>query len=355
MSAGIHIEDSPVFIGPLSDSLSVWLRSKNFSAVFVLSDNNTNRYCFSYLPKSLEDYAPVHSFVIEPGESRKNLDTCAIIWSEMKNAGLDRKALVVNLGGGVIGDMGGFCAVTWKRGVEFIQIPTTLLAMTDAAIGGKTGVDFDGIKNAVGVIRQPAAVFTDPFFLKTLPDRELRSGMAEIFKHAAISGELSSGWINSLARFESSEPDWIEILTRSVSVKTDIVRKDPEEKGVRMLLNMGHTIGHAIESVFIDSSHPLTHGEAIAVGMICESYIAQLHKITVPDKDLLTDYLLKIFELPQLSGELTETLWHLMLQDKKNASGNVRITLPDAPRSMRVLNISRSDLERGLEYYNSLI
>ena len=237
MSAGIHIEDSPVFIGPLSDSLSVWLRSKNFSAVFVLSDNNTNRYCFSYLPKSLEDYAPVHSFVIEPGESRKNLDTCAIIWSEMKNAGLDRKALVVNLGGGVIGDMGGFCAVTWKRGVEFIQIPTTLLAMTDAAIGGKTGVDFDGIKNAVGVIRQPAAVFTDPFFLKTLPDRELRSGMAEIFKHAAISGELSSGWINSLARFESFEPDWTEILTRSVSVKTDIVRDDPEEKGVRMLLH----------------------------------------------------------------------------------------------------------------------
>jgi 3-dehydroquinate synthase len=179
--------------------------------------------------------------------------------------------------------------------------------------------------------------------------------MAEVFKHAAISGELSSGWIDSLARFESSESDWTEILTRSVSVKADIVRDDPDEKGVRMLLNMGHTIGHAIESVFLDSSHPLTHGEAIAIGMICESYIAQLHKITVPDKDLLTKYLLKIFELPQLSGELTGTLWHLMLQDKKNASGNVRITLPDAPRSMRVLNISRSDLERGLEYYNSLI
>lgn len=355
MSAGIYIDNSPVFTGHISELLPVWLRSKDFSSIFVLSDNNTNRLCYSYLQKSLEEYAPVHAFVIEPGEHRKNLETCSLIWSEMKNAGLDRKSLIVNLGGGVIGDMGGFCAAAWKRGVEFIQIPTTLLAMTDAAIGGKTGIDFDGIKNTIGVIKQPAAVFIDPVFLKTLPDRELRSGMAEVLKHAAISGELSSGWVDALVQFESSGPDWIEILTRSVSVKTDIVREDPDEKGIRMLLNMGHTIGHAIESTFLNTSQPLTHGEAIAVGMICESRIAQSHDIAVPDMDLLSRYLLKIYDLPRITDGTTEKLWPLMLQDKKNASGNVRITLPDAPRSMQILNISRSDLDDSIAYYNSLI
>ncbi|MFM7400870.1 MAG: 3-dehydroquinate synthase [Bacteroidota bacterium] len=355
MSAGMYTGNSPVVTGHLPDLLPVWLRSKDFSSMFVLSDSNTNRLCYSYLQKSLEGHTPVHPFVIEPGESRKNLDTCSLIWSEMKNAGLDRKSLVVNLGGGVIGDMGGFCAATWKRGIDFIQVPTTLLAMTDAAIGGKTGVDFAGVKNSIGIIRQPAAVFIDPVFLKTLPDRELRSGMAEVFKHAAIAGELSSGWISAMTQFESSEPDWIEILSRSVSVKTEIVREDPDEKGIRMLLNMGHTIGHAIESVFLDTSHPLTHGEAIAAGMICECFIAKSYNSVLPDMDLLTDYLLKIFKIPRLPEEMTEEIWLLMLQDKKNASGNVRITLPDAPRSMRILNISISDLEGSMAYYNSLI
>lgn len=345
---------NPVFTGPLPDALPVWLQSKTFSAVFVLSDNNCSQYCLQYLLNALSISPPIHVFIVEPGESRKNLDTCALIWSEMQNAGLDRKSLVINLGGGVIGDMGGFCAATWKRGVDFIQIPATLLAMTDAAIGGKTGVDFNNIKNAIGVIKQPAAVFIDPVFLQSLPDRELRSGMAEIFKHAAISGELSSDWVSALAQFESSKPDWIEILTKSVSVKSAIVRDDPEENGIRMLLNMGHTVGHALESHFLDTGNPLTHGEAVAMGMICESFIAQSYNAPVPDAKLLTDYLLQIFSLPLVPANLSEKLWRFMLQDKKNASGNVRIALPDAPFSMKILSVTPADLDNSLAYYNSL-
>ncbi len=345
----------PIFTAPLADSLPGWLHRQSFSSVFVLTDNNTRTHCLPHLLKIPDFNDTLHILTIKPGEQEKNLDSCALIWAEMKNAGLDRKALFISLGGGVVGDMGGFCAATWKRGIEFVQIPTTLLAMTDAAIGGKTGVDFMGVKNIIGVIRQPAAVFTDPVFLKTLPDRELRSGMAEVFKHAAISGELSSGWISAMAQLDSTEPDWMEILTKSVSVKIDIVRQDPEENGLRMLLNMGHTIGHAVESCLLDTGEALTHGEAVAVGMICELYIAESRGVVVPDADLLIKYLPAIFRLPRIDPGLGDSLWTLMCQDKKNASGNVRITLPDAPHSMQILNISRSDLDSSIKYYNNLI
>jgi 3-dehydroquinate synthase len=354
MYADMLLRDSSIFIAPISDSLQAWILRRNFSSIFVLADKNTHKYCYRHLLETLSQTPPTHLFVIEPGESRKNLDTCTLIWSEMKKAGLDRNSLVINLGGGVVCDIGGFCAATWKRGVEFIHIPTTLLAMTDAAIGGKTGVDFNGIKNIIGVTKQPSAVFIDPLFLKTLPDRELKSGTAEVLKHAAISGELTAQWLHALTELDVSEPDWTEVLNKSVVVKAAIVQEDPEEKGLRMLLNMGHTIGHAIESCFLDSSEPFTHGEAIAIGMICEIFIAKSYKKAVSDSDVLIMYLLRIFELPQLDSEISEKLWPLMLQDKKNASGNVRIALPDAPHSMLVLNITKSDLENSIEYYNSL-
>jgi 3-dehydroquinate synthase len=282
------------------------------------------------------------------GESKKILATCEKIWQSMLAAKLDRKALVVNLGGGVIGDMGGFCAATWKRGVDFIQVPTTLLAMTDAAIGGKNRIDFQGIKNTIGVFQQPVAVFVDPVFLQTLPDLELRSGYAEVIKHALIGDpELARQLSESSKLSESSHTQWLDILQKSIAVKVRVVQEDPLEKGLRMLLNFGHSIGHALESWFLETKEPLKHGEAVYIGMVCESFLA--------GNEGLQKAVLKlgqqVFPHRNMDSDIFPAIWDLMLQDKKNSSGTVRMAVPDEmPFSMKIIEPTQADVERSLAF-----
>jgi len=291
---------------------------------------------------------------IPAGENFKNLDTCRQIWQSMLDAQLDRKALVVNLGGGVIGDMGGFCAATWKRGVDFVQVPTTLLSMTDAAIGGKLGIDFQGIKNTIGVFRNPAAVFVDPDFLPTLPDRELRSGFAEVVKHALIGDPALWEKVRGAA-MTPLQPGaanvWFDVLRASIAVKVRVVQEDPLEKGLRMLLNFGHSIGHALESWFLETEEPLTHGEAIYIGMVCESFMA--------GNESLQKAVLKlgqhVFPHRNIDSDIFPAIWELMLQDKKNSSGTVRMAVPDElPFSMKIIEPTQADVERSLVFYNAL-
>lgn len=278
-------------------------------------------------------------------ETLKTLPSCEAIWQAMFEARLDRKALVVNLGGGVVGDMGGFCAATYKRGVDFIQIPTTLLAMTDAAIGGKLGVDFQGAKNAVGVFQYPAAVFIDPVFLKTLPARELRSGFAEVIKHALIGDRALWKKIQSMPAGSLAATNWGGLLADSIAVKTKIVAEDPREAGIRALLNFGHTIGHALESYFLKTAEPLTHGEAVAIGMLCEC----------PDAAELAETILHFFPHRHIPETAFPDLWKLMEQDKKNASGTVRMAVPDAePFSMRWVALNPAEAFGRLQRYNLL-
>ncbi len=347
MSQQIPFSGHPIFLGPLSDSLPDWLEKQDYSSVFLIADRNTNRLCRPALPVKT-----VGAFVVGETaetstqmETLKTLQTCEAIWQAMFEARLDRKALVINLGGGVVGDMGGFCAATYKRGIDFIQIPTTLLAMTDAAIGGKLGVDFQGIKNAVGVFQNPAAVFIDPVFLKTLPERELHSGFAEVLKHALIGNRALWKKIQSMPAGSLATTDWAGLLADSIAVKTKIVSADPREAGIRALLNFGHTIGHALESYFLQTEHPLTHGEAVAIGMFCES----------PD-DAHAQTILRFFPHRQIPESAFPALWKLMEQDKKNTSGAVRMAVPDVDMSfsMRWIALNQEDAYRRLRRYNGL-
>ncbi|MCC6460023.1 MAG: 3-dehydroquinate synthase [Saprospiraceae bacterium] len=352
------LPDYPILLGPLADTLPAWLAGRRYSNVLVFTDQNTQTHCLPRLSPFLP--AAPGQVAIEPGERCKTLDTCQQLWQSMFAAQLDRQALVINLGGGVLGDMGGFCAATYKRGVDFVQVPTTLLAMTDAAIGGKLGIDFQGLKNAVGLFKNPAAVFVDPAFLDTLPPRELRSGFAEVLKHARIGDP--DLWANILARAQAqpagqvpvAASDWLEVLRASIAVKVRVVTEDPLEKGIRALLNFGHTIGHAVESYFLESDAPLTHGEAVAMGMICEALPAENGR--GGHDTAMEQLILSCYGHRPIPEQAFPQLWALMGQDKKNASGAVRMAVPDAePFSMRLLELTRPDMERRLRYYNRLV
>ncbi|MFN0214335.1 MAG: 3-dehydroquinate synthase [Saprospiraceae bacterium] len=350
MQPAFQLLNSPIFLGPLAETFPLWLEKQHYSQIFVLADENTRRHCLPYFLEKTGLSEKVILTEIHSGEAEKNLATCEKIWQSMFASKIDRKALVVNLGGGVIGDMGGFCAATWKRGVDFVHVPTTLLSMTDAAIGGKTGIDFQGIKNVIGVFQQPAAVFVDPLFLQTLPDRELRSGYAEVIKHVLISDRrLSEGLTSSEAL---SKLNWLDILEKSIAVKVRVVQEDPLEKGLRMLLNFGHSIGHALESWFLESDAPLTHGEAIYIGMICESGFVQNGR-KLQDEVLALGA--NIYPPKNIDPVIIPRIWELMLQDKKNSSGTVRMAVPDeTPYSLKIIEPTQEEVERSLVFYNAL-
>lgn len=355
----------PVHIGNLEQTFPEWLQQRAPSAIVLLTDTNTHRDCLPAFRAAAGLPADTPVVVIPAGETYKNIATCTTLWEEMLRARLDRHALLINLGGGVIGDMGGFCAATWKRGIDFVQVPTTLLSMTDAAIGGKLGIDFQQVKNTVGVFQNPAAVFVDPVFLKTLPERELRSGFAEVIKHALIGAadvpQLPSQNLWEMIRDFTPErlsdidlETWLDILRLSIAVKVRVVTEDPHEKGIRMLLNYGHTIGHALESYFLETEAPLTHGEAIAVGMLTETWIQQRRaSLSVPDAYIRL--ILNIFPHRTFPLEIVPDIWQTMLQDKKNKAGSVRMSVPkNRSLEMEVLEPSEAEVGESLVFYNGL-
>lgn len=349
MQPNFLLHGAPIFLGPLAEHFPIWLENQHYSQVFVLADDNTARDCLPYFLEKSGLGGKITLARIRPGEQEKTLATCQGIWAEMMAANLDRNALVLNLGGGVLGDMGGFCAATWKRGIDFVQVPTTLLSMTDAAIGGKTGIDFQGVKNIIGVFQQPAAVFADPFFLQTLPTRELHSGFAEVIKHALIGDAELTKQLMEEATLRLPHPiqaqAWPQILQKSIAVKVRIVQEDPTEKGLRMLLNFGHSIGHAIESHFLASPSPLTHGEAVYFGMRCEAYIAQNVGLGEKIETLGRD----IYPVPNIHQKDVVAIWALMQQDKKNSSGTVRMAVPDEwPFSIKILQPTSEAVEQAL-------
>ncbi|HAD14724.1 MAG TPA: 3-dehydroquinate synthase [Saprospirales bacterium] len=331
-------------MGSLRQTLPHWLEKKHYTQVIVLTDDNTQTHCWPQIQNLLPH--SVKTITIPAGEQHKNLKTCEWIWNQMLLQQCDRKSLLINLGGGVIGDMGGFCAATWKRGIDFIQIPTTLLSMTDAAIGGKTGIDFQGIKNIIGVFQNPAAIFIDPTFLNTLAERELRSGFAEVIKHALIGSPVLLHKIHQSGNTPLPHLDWSELLRESIAVKIHVVAQDPTEQNLRMLLNFGHTIGHALESYFLDTDTPLTHGEAIAIGMICE--------IPKDKRAEVAKTLLRYFPVVPIPETAYPELWNMMLQDKKNSSGTVRMAVPDElPFTLNVLELSEMQLPDLLSEYQN--
>ena len=317
-----------VFIGSLSESLAPLLATRKREALFILVDENTRVFCLPVLHRCLPEDINYSIIEIPAGESFKNIQTCEKIWSALIQAGADRNALMLNLGGGVIGDMGGFCAAAYKRGISFIQIPTTLLAQVDASIGGKLGIDFGGVKNSIGFFKNPEAVCIDPGFWQTLPKREFRSGFAEVVKHALIadSGQWSAICAAGTPENYMAEA---EALIQTINVKRQIVAEDPLEKGIRKTLNFGHTIGHAVESWSLEGDSPLLHGEAVAIGMMAETQLSvQMAGLAEQEASEVSTYLSSIFkELPLIPESCFDQLLKIMSNDKKNDGGKINFTL----------------------------
>lgn len=320
---------------------------KKYSKIGVLVDENTLQLCYP----SIKNELPPHSLMQVPsGEQNKTLATCGKIWQQLTDLGFDRHSLLVVLGGGVLGDMGGFCAATYKRGIDFMLVPTTLLSQVDASVGGKLGVDFGPFKNHIGVFQLPASTVIATDFLRSLPSRELRSGFAEVIKHCLIADRKM--W-DLIRKRKLSGQDWLKLVRHSVKIKESVVRKDPREAGLRKVLNFGHTAGHALEGYFLSTADRLFHGEAIAAGMVMESHIAWA-KGLVKEEDLndITDYILTVFgkiELPE------DHLWlSLIQQDKKNKGNKVLIAVPkQVGRAVWDVGVSEKEIRDAASYYRS--
>jgi len=310
------------------EALNKHLKESKYSNIFIIVDDQTNEYCLSKFIPLLETDLAIEIIEFEAGEVNKNIETCIEIWNILTELGADRKSLVINLGGGVVTDLGGFVASTFKRGVDFINIPTTLLSMVDASVGGKTGVDLGNLKNQIGVINVPQMVLIDTQYLETLPQSEMRSGLAEMLKHGLIYDAPYWRQFSDLKSIVFDELD--QLIYRSVEIKNEIVIQDPTEKNIRKALNFGHTLGHAIEGYFLESEEKTTllHGEAIAVGMILESYISlkkgliseeEYREIKAVIKDIYDDV---VFEEKDI-----DPILELLIHDKKNEYGLIQFAL----------------------------
>ncbi len=325
----------------------------NYSRAFILTDEHTTEYCLPIVKEYLDELDNFDLIEVNAGEESKTIDFCIGIWNTLIDFGADRKALMINLGGGVITDMGGFVASTYKRGIDFVQVPTTLLSQVDASVGGKTGVDMDAVKNIIGTFTQPKAVFMHVGFLETLPPRQILSGLAEMLKHGLI---VDAKYWDQLKVSDLSLPS-DELVHRSVAIKNEVVIEDPQEKGIRKALNFGHTVGHAVETYsLMNDKDPLSHGEAIAIGMICESWLSN-KKIGLPDSELLeiTKVLIHLYPRYKVQEDTFPTLLEHMQKDKKNQNGQINCTLLKHIGEYSIDNICTEDeLCESLRYYATL-
>lgn len=308
------------------EALRKHLSDTSYSKVFLLVDENTRMHCLPLFLEAMQGTEVAAVLEITSGEVNKNIQTCVTLWQALSDHDADRKSLLINLGGGVLTDLGGFVASTFKRGIAFINVPTTLLSMVDASIGGKTGVDLGALKNQVGVINQPAMVLIITGFLDTLEQRQLNSGFAEMLKHGLIRSRPYWDTLKELDFLGGIAPHILE----SVSIKNEVVLKDPRENHLRKILNFGHTLGHAIESYFLESSRheTLLHGEAIAIGMILEAYLS--HKccgLPIENVDQIKAVFLKWFPAQPFTSDDIGNILELLKYDKKNTHGRVNFAL----------------------------
>jgi len=334
-------------------SLESFIGERSYSQILVLVDINTNDNCLPVLQAAMPNITNYDIIEVDPGEENKNIDYCIGVWKTMLDFGADRKALMINLGGGVVTDMGGFAASTYKRGIDFIHIPTTLLSQVDASVGGKTGIDMDNVKNIIGTFTQPQAVFISTKFLETLDERQVASGFSEIIKHGLIQDKSLYELCKSV---DLSDLD-LSIIHRSVEIKNNVITQDPTEKGLRKILNFGHTIGHAIEgySLFNDKD-PLLHGEAIGIGMICEAWLS--HKYTgLSEEDLkdICNTFLKLYPKYVYSKDQYEAFLELMKNDKKNENKKIGFALLNTIGDCTYnIYVSEEDILLALDYYLTL-
>jgi 3-dehydroquinate synthase len=346
-----------VFVGGLeSGALQKLLSSKQFKDAqkLILVDENSLEFCFPKLVKSTPTLEKAELLEIESGEESKSIEVATQIWEALSEMEIRRDAVLINLGGGVIGDLGGFVAATYKRGIRFIQIPTTLLAMVDASVGGKVGIDLNRLKNQVGVFCEPDGVFVDNEFLRTLPKNQTLSGFAEIIKHALIIDAAYWEEVKQTSLHNLHENS--DLIIKSIEIKNKIVLEDPKEKGLRKLLNFGHTIGHAVETYSMETAKKsLLHGEAVAIGMICEAYLSfKLNGFPKHQLDEVVGFVKQLyvpFKFEEMAGH---RLIELMRNDKKNTGPQINFTLlNEIGSAVHDQKADASDILEALDFYNN--
>ncbi|MBE7178391.1 MAG: 3-dehydroquinate synthase [Mucilaginibacter polytrichastri] len=348
----IQTETYPIHFSDPAAHIEQYVAEQKPSKVFFIADELTAQHC---LPKLTGSATYEYDIIEVPyGEEHKTIDFCIGIWDLLLDFGAERSGLVINVGGGVVTDMGGFAASTFKRGLRFIQVPTTLLSMVDASVGGKTGIDIRNVKNCIGTFTEPEAVLIDAGFLKTLNDRQLRSGFAEMLKHGLIADATYFDEL-AIAGYRSYTEQQIH---RSVEIKHEVVKIDPREKGLRKTLNFGHTIGHAVEGYsLMHDQDPLLHGEAIAIGMIAEAWIS-FHKNSMPEADLqkITETFLSIYPKYELNRGHFSELILLMKNDKKNQDGRIGVALLNRIGHCDFdLYASEENIIQALNYYANFV
>lgn len=338
----------PIFLDSGFDGLTILKSffSKQSRRVFALVDSNTRIHCLPLL----EDVIPFFQVIeIPAGEKHKTLNTCDVVWDDLLFKGMTRKDILVGLGGGCLTDITGFCASVYKRGVPFLFIPTTLLGMTDAALGGKNGVDMHGYKNMLGTLNQPEAVFIWNDFLKTLDDRDLKSGYVETLKHSLIAD--AKLWTDLPVKLSVAQiPDFVK---RSVAIKMAIVKSDPFEASERKLLNFGHTCGHAIETWHLKKGNLVLHGEAIAVGMCIEGLLSVIHGLSMSNADQIIHKIKSVFggKLPNVPP--VEELLPFMHADKKNIPGEMNFSLlSDIGKGIYNIPVSKEQISKAIAAYS---
>jgi 3-dehydroquinate synthase len=345
---------APIFFKNPIKNIEKIFSEGEYSDLIFLVDSNTAEHCLPRISAKLTtEYKVIQ---IPAGEIYKNLDTTQFIWNELSKLGTDRNALLINLGGGVIGDMGGFAASTYKRGIEFVQVPTTLLSMVDASVGGKTGINYNGIKNSIGLFSNPKAVIVDGAFLKTLDKRQMLNGFAEMLK----SGLIENGeYFYQLAESGANGIDGIDkMIQESIHIKEEIVAKDPFEKDERKKLNFGHTIGHGIESYsLLNDIDPLLHGEAIAVGMICESFLSnKISNLSDADLAKVSTLIINLFPTYEISDLAIDPILEFLQYDKKREGVKSNYTLiSQIGQSMINQHVSLELARESIEYYQNCV
>lgn len=351
----IKANNYSIFVGGLSETVTQsGIDLSKYSAIFILCDENTHKHCFPYLVFVVSGLEKANVIEIPSGEENKSIEMTAQIWATLTELGADRKSLVINLGGGVISDMGGFVASTYMRGVDFIQIPTTLLSQVDASVGGKLGIDFEGYKNQIGLFNTPKAVFIDSAFLETLDQRNLQSGFAEMLKHGLIAD--SKHWVKLAMMKSVSKKNIEKHIATSIKIKNDVVKRDFKESSLRKVLNFGHTIGHAIESIFLEHSSPLLHGEAIAIGMTIETCLSRNIGLMPDEEEEILAVLKKNFSFFEITPEMDSEILRLVKLDKKNDNGNLNFTLLSAIGKAEFdCEISEHQISEAIAKYNAFV
>lgn len=319
--------------------------------LFILTDDNTQAVCHPII-QSWPCVAGATTITIPASDDHKDLSSLGMVWHGLSQGGASRHSCLVNLGGGMVTDLGGFAAATFKRGIAFINIPTTLLSMVDASVGGKTGVNFDGLKNEIGVFRDADRVLLSTRFLDTLDQENIRSGYAEMLKHGLLS--TPEMW-QELMDFPLENPDFAllqSMVGRSVEVKAEVVTADPLEHGIRKALNLGHTMGHAFESWAMQRKTPILHGYAVAFGLVTELYLSTV-KCGFPTTLLrqATRYIRDYYGSLAITCKDYPALTELMTHDKKNQGGHINFTLLGNIGDIRInQSASNEEIEEALDF-----